>query len=130
MAADDTMRVRLDKWLWAARFYRTRALAAEAIRGGHVRQNGAPTRPARPVRVGDELRIRKGIFTWQVLVDGLSDRRGPAREAGQLYHETEESRQARAALRAQRRLASPRPARRPDKRARRHIHRFVRRQAD
>ncbi|HEB58731.1 MAG TPA: RNA-binding protein [Gammaproteobacteria bacterium] len=126
----EVTRVRLDKWLWAARFYRTRALATEAIKGGHVRVNGEPARPSRPLVVGDTLRIRKGSYTWTVVVDALSDRRGPARVAQQLYHETEDSEQARALLREQLRDATPRPARRPDKRMRRHIHRFIRKQAE
>lgn len=127
---DGETRVRLDKWLWAARFYRTRALATEAIKGGHVRLNDAATRPSRPLTVGDSLRIRKGGYTWTVVVAALSDRRGPAREAQRLYQETDESVAARAVLREQLRAATPRPPRRPDKRARRHIHRFIRKQVD
>jgi ribosome-associated heat shock protein Hsp15 len=127
-ASPEPDKVRLDKWLWAARFFKTRALATEAINGGHVHLNGQRPKPARPVQVGDELVIRKGPEEFRLLVRELSARRGPAKVAQQLYEEYEESRQRREALREQRRLeaaATPHPARRPDKKGRRKIIRFI-----
>ena len=91
-------KVRLDKWLWAARFFKTRALAAEAVEGGKVQLNGDRPKRARPLQVGDELRIRLGPFEHIVAVRALSDRRGPATQAAALYQETEASRRAREAL--------------------------------
>jgi ribosome-associated heat shock protein Hsp15 len=91
-------KVRLDKWLWAARFFKTRALAAEAVEGGKVQLNGDRPKRARPVQVGDELRIRLGPYEHIVTVRALSDRRGPATQAAALYQETEASRSARDAL--------------------------------
>lgn len=118
--------VRLDKWLWAARFYKTRSLAVEAITGGHVQVNGVRVKPARQVRVGEQVTIRKGAETQIIIVAGLSERRGPASVAQQLYRETDESRQQRAALVEQRRLIGAGPAtRRPDKRERRQLVRFT-----
>jgi len=95
--ADDD-RVRLDKWLWAARFYKTRSLAAEAIGGGKVEINGERAKRARPVQVGDEIHIRQGPYHHTVVVQELSARRGPATEAARLYQETSESRARREAL--------------------------------
>jgi ribosome-associated heat shock protein Hsp15 len=91
-------KVRLDKWLWAARFFKTRALAAEAVEGGKVQLNGERPKRARPLQVGDELRIRLGPYEHIVTVRALSDRRGPATQAAALYQETEASRSAREAL--------------------------------
>ena len=91
-------KVRLDKWLWAARFFKTRALAAEAVEGGKVQLNGDRPKRARALQVGDELRIRLGPFEHIVAVRALSDRRGPATQAAALYQETEASRRAREAL--------------------------------
>jgi ribosome-associated heat shock protein Hsp15 len=90
-------KVRLDKWLWAARFFKTRALAAEAVAGGKVEVNGDRPKRARPLQVGDELRIRLGPYEHIVTVRALSDRRGPATQAAGLYQETEASRSAREA---------------------------------
>jgi len=120
-------KVRLDKWLWAARFFKTRAMATEAVSGGHVHVNGARVKPSRNVKVGDRLEIRKGPQSFVVEVLGLSSRRGPAKEAEQLYHEGEESRRHREKQREQRRptsAAPPQPGKRPDKRARRQLRRF------
>jgi len=120
-------RVRLDKWLWAARFFKTRPLAAEAVNGGHVHLNGGRVKPARGVQRGDQLAIRKGALRFVVEVVALSTRRGPAKEAQVLYRELPESVEAREQLAAERRLeaaAAPQPARRPDKRDRRRIRRF------
>ena len=115
---------RLDKWLWCARFHKTRALAVEAIQGGHVHVNGQRVKPSRAVRPGDRLRITRGPETWEITIVSLATRRGPASEAQALYTEDEASRRRREILRQQRRLAAPCPARRPDKRQRRRIIRF------
>jgi len=103
--ADD--RVRLDKWLWAARFFKTRALAAEAIAGGKVEVNGDDVKRARPVRAGDRIRVRLGPYEHHVTVLALSGRRGPAAEAALLYEESGESREARERLAWQLRHAAP-----------------------
>jgi ribosome-associated heat shock protein Hsp15 len=99
--------VRIDKWLWAARFFKTRALATEAVLGGHVHVNGARVKPAKDVRVGDALQVRVGTTEWVVDVRALSDRRGPASVAQTLYEERPESVEARERQRLQRRLAPP-----------------------
>jgi ribosome-associated heat shock protein Hsp15 len=91
-------RVRIDKWLWAARFYKTRSLAADAIAGGKVQVNGERVKRARPLQVGDEIRIRQGPYEHSIVVRELSDRRGPAVEAVRLYEEKPESRAAREAM--------------------------------
>jgi ribosome-associated heat shock protein Hsp15 len=91
-------RVRLDKWLWAARFFKTRALAAEAVEGGKVQVNGDRPKRARPLQVGDEIRVRLGPYEHTITVRTLSARRGPASEAAGLYEETAASRTAREAL--------------------------------
>ena len=116
--------VRLDLWLWAARFFRTRALAKQAIETGKVEVEGQRAKPARAVRIGDALRVARGEEVFEVEVTGLSDTRGPARVAQGLYAESEQSREARlerlARLRAERAGYRP-PEHRPDKRARRLI---------
>lgn len=122
--------VRLDKWLWAARFYKTRALATTAVGAGHVHVNGVRPKPSRLVQIGDVIELRKGAYRFTLTVRSLAQRRGPAPEARALYTEHEESIRAREALAAERRLhadAGPAPERRPDKRSRRHIIRFRRR---
>jgi ribosome-associated heat shock protein Hsp15 len=88
-------RIRLDKWLWAARFFKTRSLAAEAIKGGKVDVNGDRAKRAKEVKVGDEVRVRHGPYEHIVVVRGIAERRGPATEAATLYEETEASRRAR-----------------------------------
>lgn len=121
--------VRIDKWLWAARFFKTRSIARAAIQGGKVQVNGARTKPGRVLNAGDMLRIQRGEELLTVRVEGLTDRRGPAPEAQKLYVETEESRQRREALAEQRalqRAARGERERRPDKRQRRQIIRFRR----
>ena len=95
---EDDARVRLDKWLWAARFYKTRALASEAVAGGKVQVNGDRAKRARPVQPGDEVRIRQGPYEHHVVVRALSARRGPASAAAELYEETSTSRAAREAM--------------------------------
>ena len=87
--------MRIDKWLWAARFFKTRSLAQQAVAGGRVQQNGARTKPAHELKVGDMLEIRVADWRWDVKVTALSDKRGPAEEARKLYEETEASRAER-----------------------------------
>jgi ribosome-associated heat shock protein Hsp15 len=82
---------RLDKWLWAARIFKTRQMAAKAITGGHIEVNGNRTKPARLVRVGDTLHVRKGPNSYILIIERISDRRGPASVAKTLYLETEAS---------------------------------------
>ncbi|MGD2084130.1 MAG: S4 domain-containing protein [Chromatiales bacterium] len=127
MPSEPAQTVRLDKWLWAARFFKTRALAVEAINGGKVHLNGQRTKPGKDVRVGARLRVHKGEQEWDLLVTALSDRRGPASQARELYEETETSIRRREAAAEQRRLtraSSAQPVTRPNKRDRRLIHRF------
>lgn len=121
-------RLRIDKWLWAARFFKTRSIAADAVDGGKVQVNGERVKPAKVLKVGDELAVRVGPYAWNVTVRGLSDRRGPAPEAQKLYSESEESRLAREAVAAQVRAARPvNPLHkgRPTKKARREIDRLA-----
>jgi ribosome-associated heat shock protein Hsp15 len=118
-------KLRIDKWLWAARFYKTRTLASEEIGRGRVEVNGQEVKPAREVKVGDTVLLRQGPVTRTVLVKGLSGMRGPAPVAQQLYQETPESIQAREQAAERRRLA-PEPALtieqgRPTKRGRREL---------
>lgn len=121
--------VRIDKWLWAARFFKTRTLATEMVAAGHIRINGDAVKPARVVEIGDELVIRRGDEVFTVIVKGLAEKRGSAAVARTLFDETAASSAAREAAREQRRLSrSPAPDRRPDKRSRRHIIRFIRRE--
>ncbi|MEO6527360.1 MAG: RNA-binding S4 domain-containing protein [Gemmatimonadaceae bacterium] len=98
-------RERVDKWLWAARFYKTRSLAADAIGGGKVLVNGERVKPAKLVQTGDEVRLRLGPYEHVVTVRGLSERRGPATVASTLYLETDASIAARAKLSEQLRMA-------------------------
>jgi ribosome-associated heat shock protein Hsp15 len=122
--------VRLDKWLWAARFFKTRALAVEAAGGGKIEINGERAKPSRIVHVGDRLCIRRGPFEWTVIVKDTSRLRGPAPQAQLLYEETEESARQRAAVAAQLKLEHPpefAPSTRPSKRDRRVIARFTKR---
>jgi ribosome-associated heat shock protein Hsp15 len=116
---------RLDKWLWSARFYKTRSLAVEAINGGHVHVNGQRIKPAKTIRVGDMIEITKQQYHWRLEVQALAQRRGPAVEARQLYLENADSIQQREALRTEKKLISPAPTKRPDKRQRRRIIRFI-----
>jgi ribosome-associated heat shock protein Hsp15 len=121
--------VRMDKWLWAARFFKTRSLAARACELGRVQCNQQPVKPAREVRVGDALRIRTERGDFEVEVLFLSDVRGPAPVAQTLYHETESSRELRLKTLEQHkawRNFTPAPQSRPSKRDRRKIHQFRR----
>jgi ribosome-associated heat shock protein Hsp15 len=127
-AADTAARCRFDKWLWAARFYRTRALAAAAIDAGQARLNASRVKPAHGVRAGDAVSLRKGAFGWAVRVVAVAERRGSAAEASRLYAEDEASRAARELEIEQRRAAaSPTPERpgRPTKRDRRRLEDFL-----
>jgi len=119
--------MRLDKWLWAARFFKTRTLAAKACDLNRIQTNGQPLRSSREVRVGDRLSIQNEGGLFEVDVLALSEVRGPAAIAQTLYRETGESRAARALLAEQRKAGlyfEPAPAARPSKRDRRLIHRF------
>src|SRR5947209_1042317 len=95
------MSVRLDKWLWAARFFKTRSLATDAVAGGKVEVNGDRAKPAKAVKPGDEIRLRVGPYKHVLVVRQLGERRGPASVAQTLYEETQSSREARERLAAQ-----------------------------
>ncbi|HNH12595.1 MAG TPA: RNA-binding S4 domain-containing protein [Rhodocyclaceae bacterium] len=123
----ETARARIDKWLWAARFFKTRSLASDAVDGGKVQLNDTRVKPAKEVKSGDVVRIAIGQVTWIVVVRSVSDKRGPAAQAQLLYEETEGSRLAREAQREQARMAAEPGATlrgRPTKRDRRRIDRF------
>lgn len=126
--ADD--KVRIDKWLWAARFYKTRSIAAKAVSGGKVHVKGVRIKPARLIQPGEELRIRRGELEFTVIVLALSEKRRPAREAQLLYEETEASIRQRQEIRERKRLEAVGrmygPMKRPDKRSRRQIRSFTR----
>lgn len=120
--------IRLDKWLWAARFFKTRQLATEAINGGKVHIEGQRTKPGKSVHPGTRLTIHKGPLSWEIRIAGISKQRRPAAEAALLYEEDESSRLRRQELVRKRReegSAAPRNER-PSKRDRRMIHRFTR----
>lgn len=121
-------RLRIDKWLWAARFFKTRSLASQAVDGGRVKLNGERAKPSKEVKPGDRVLIHVGEYEWDVTVLQLSERRGSAETARTLYAESEASQSRRLELIATRRLRSE-PAEpikgRPTKRDRRLIHRFT-----
>lgn len=128
-ASEPGERIRIDKWLWAARFFKTRSLAADAVSGGKVHLNGARTKPGKPISLGDQIMITRGYYEWRVIVRGLGSRRGPADEASLLYEETEESRLGRERLSHELRVQGPfdrGPKGRPTKKERRTIIRFTR----
>ena len=119
--------VRMDKWLWAARFFKTRTLAARACELGRIQSNGQPAKPAREVRVGDMLQVKNDGGEFQVEVVKLSEMRGPASVAQTLYRETEASREQRLKVAAERKALNQYeqlPAGRPSKRDRRKIMQF------
>ncbi len=119
--------IRLDKWLWAARFFKTRKLAGEAVGGGKVHVNSERVKPAKKITCGDALQITRGIDVFSVEVIGLNDKRRPASEARQLYDESAESIEKRENTQELRRLAGDSvfySSRRPDKRQRRKIRQF------
>ena len=119
--------MRLDKWLWAARFFKTRTLAVEAIEGGRVSVNGDRAKPAKELKAGDAVSVRRPPFEFAVVVKALSDKRGPATIAATLYAETEESRGRRAAIAAEiKSLPQPRFKGRPTKKTRRDYERWLR----
>jgi ribosome-associated heat shock protein Hsp15 len=131
MTETEDTRVRLDKWLWAARFFKTRSLAAEAIAGGKVQVNGERVKRAKSLQAGDEIRIRQGPYEHQILVRELSEHRGPASDAARLYEETPASRAAREAMALQLKSlhAACVPERgRPTKKDRREIEKLKRRE--
>jgi ribosome-associated heat shock protein Hsp15 len=99
--------VRIDKWLWAARFFKTRAAATEAVLGGRVRLNGDRVKPAKDVRAADVVEVRVGEVVWTVAVNGVADKRGSARVAATLYEETAESAAERARAAEERKLSRP-----------------------
>jgi len=121
---DNPDRVRIDKWLWAARFFKTRGNAAEAVTGGKVHVNGQRVKPGRAVGPGDEIRIRRDDFEFLVTVAGVAERRGPASQARLLYEESAASVERRAHVAEEKRLAREMHAgreRRPDKKGRREL---------
>ncbi len=120
--------MRLDKWLWATRFFKTRTLAAEAISGGKVHVDGERVKPSKTIRIGSKIEITKEPYTFELIVTGLSLQRRSAKEAALLYEELPESiaRRQAEALRLRAEKAFSPPPRRPDKKQRRQIHRFKR----
>ncbi len=119
--------VRLDKWLWAARFYKTRAIAREMIEGGKVHYNGQRTKPGKHAELNAELVLRQGNDLRTVVITGIAGQRGSATDASLLYRETPESiekREAQAVARKLHALTMPHPDRRPDKKERRHLIKF------
>lgn len=132
MSESEAPRVRIDKWLWAARFYKTRALAAAAVEGGKAQVNGERVKPAKLLKAGDALIVRNGPYAWDITVLALSERRGPAADAAKLYRESEESRKAReekaALIKAERHSSPVYVKGRPTKKARRQIIKFTQEQ--
>lgn len=124
-APDDAQaRVRLDRWLWAARFFKTRGLAKAAVEGGHVEVAGQRAKPAKEIGIGADLTIRKGSEQFDVVVTGTAEQRGPAKTAQTLFEETAASIESREVERSRRRMERAGlkiPAQRPDKRARREL---------
>jgi len=123
----DPPSLRIDKWLWCARFFKSRSLAQDAVEGGHVQVHGERAKASRPVRVGDLLRITRERERYEVEVTGIPLRRGPAPEARQHYRETPQSEAARAHARELDRLSAPVSSGRPDKRERRDLIRVLKR---
>jgi ribosome-associated heat shock protein Hsp15 len=131
MSTGDEIRVRLDKWLWAARFYKTRSLAAEAVEKGKVEVNGERAKRAKLLQPGDSLLIRLGPYQHIVTVRAVSEKRGPATVAAKLYEESAEGRKAREAMQIQEKAAQSVPGYergRPSKKDRREIERLRRRE--
>jgi ribosome-associated heat shock protein Hsp15 len=127
---DPSAPVRVDKWLWAARVVKTRAIAADAVKGGRVHVNDRAIKPSKEVRPGDRLEITLGTVRLTLVIRGTAQRRGPASEAALLYDETAESREARERAAAERRLATPTGTDwggRPTKRDRRRFEQATRR---
>ena len=121
--------IRLDKWLWAARFFKTRALATEAVNGGKVHLNGHRVKPGRSVQIGDALHIQRGPVSYDIVIKGINKQRRPASEMDQLYEETPASIEARQKLIEMHKMAAgarAAPGPRPNKHQRKHIERFKR----
>ncbi len=126
---DREEKIRLDKWLWAARFYKTRAMASEAVAGGKVHLAGRRVKPSRSVKTGDCFEVRRGYECYEVIVSELSERRGSACDAQALYRETEasiEKRDSEAGKRELAKMQRPHTESRPDKKQRRQIRQFNR----
>jgi len=119
--------VRIDRWLWAARFYKTRSLASTAVQGGHVQVNGATCKASRKIHCEDEIVLKREGYTWRVTVTGLAEKRGSATQAATLYHEDPASQQHRERQQEEKRaqFANQPAAARPDKKQRRQIIRFT-----
>ena len=129
-STSSTDKIRIDKWLWAARFFKTRSLATEEVTGGKVRLNQQRTKPAKEIHLGDELTIRIGYVERTIIVKALSTQRRSAKEAALLYEETPESiekREQAAALRRQEVATRPRGIGRPTKKERRSMHSLIHR---
>lgn len=121
--------VRIDKWLWASRFFKTRSIAREAINGGKVQVNGMRAKPGRILKLNDQLQVQRGKVIFSITVLSLNSRRGPASEAAGLYEESEQSRVQREAEAEKRKLqcaGDPAGSRRPDKKQRRRLIQFIR----
>jgi ribosome-associated heat shock protein Hsp15 len=133
MDSDAAVKVRLDKWLWAARFFKTRAIAADAIETGKVEVNGERAKRAKQLQAGDKVRIRLGPYYHVVTVREISERRGPASVAAKLYEEDSASKTAREALQAQMKASQPffgYESGRPTKKDRREIEKLKRRSGE
>ncbi|WP_423823111.1 S4 domain-containing protein [Salinisphaera sp. SPP-AMP-43] len=125
--ASQSSAVRIDKWLWAARFFKTRSVASTAVKGGKVELDGHKAKPSSTVRAGQRLQVTKGEVVFEVEIDAVAEKRGPASQAQALYTETQasvERRTEQAAERRAARLSMPRPSARPDKKQRRQLRRF------
>jgi len=130
MTITEDTKIRLDKWLWACRFYKTRAIAKAAIDGGKVHYDGNKAKPGRIVQLGDTVKFRQGFDEKIVIVSALSDKRQSATIAQTLYQETTESIKKREEITRLRKLAAPSTQGKPDKKQRRQIHRFKRKDID
>jgi ribosome-associated heat shock protein Hsp15 len=133
MDSDAAAKVRLDKWLWAARFFKTRAIAAEAVETGKVEVNGERAKRAKQLQAGDKVRIRLGPYYHVVTIRGISERRGPASVAAKLYEEDAESRKTREAMQLQLKASQPffgYESGRPTKKDRREIEKLRRRSGE